>query len=84
MKPENVIVLMASVHAHMRMENLLEKEGIQFDTLVKPRQLGTDCGMALGIRYQDIKRVEQVADSRKAQIYGIFFKENNVWKSVKP
>jgi hypothetical protein len=80
---EKVIVLMATVHEHLRMENLLEKEGIQFDTLVKPRQLGTDCGMALGIQFKDVKRVEQIAGSRKAQIYGIYFNENNVWKNVK-
>ena len=79
-----VIVLMSSVHEHLVMENSLEKEGILYRTLVKPRQLGSDCGLVLGIKPEDLTKIKQIATSRKIQIYGVFIKEDDVWKNKEP
>ncbi len=79
---KEMIVLMNSVHEHLVMENSLEKEGISYRTLAKPRQLGTDCGVALGVSFEDIARIKQIAVSRKTKIYGIFVKEDDVWKTM--
>jgi hypothetical protein len=84
MTTNDVIVLMQSVHKHMQMETFLEQERISFTTRIKPRQLGTDCGMVLAIDLSDVFRVEQIAKRKNTQIFGIYIRYEGAWKPFKP
>ncbi len=80
----DVIVLMQTVHLHMLMESILEKEGISFQTRIKPRQLGTDCGMALEVDFDDIDRIKTIAERKNILIFGFFTRCNDNWKQYIP
>ena len=76
---EDVIVLMSTVHQHMQMEERLERLKIKYKTVVKPRQLGTDCGMALRVSMDDVEKVRLVSESNHCTIFGVFKKQNKDW-----
>lgn len=79
MSSREIIVLMSTVHQHMVIEDRLEKSGIGFKTVVKPRQLGSDCGMALNVKEENVPDVQAVAMKEHLGIFGIFFREKDVW-----
>lgn len=76
---EELIVLMSTVHQHLLMENRLERQGIDFKTVVKPRQLGTDCGMALSVKIDDVPQIQAIAARERAVVYGIFIRDGDTW-----
>jgi len=81
-EPEQVIVLMESVHQHMALEENLDRIGLPYRTVVKPRQLGSDCGMALRIDSRQLERLKTVSREAELSIHGIFYKEGMKWVPV--
>ena len=75
-----IIVLMSSVHETLKMEDALESRSIQFRSVVKPRSLGTDCGIALRIDAGDAGRVRDTAEESGCTIHGFYFEINKVWR----
>ncbi len=78
---EKVIVLMSSVHETLKMEDALESRSIKFRSVVKPRSLGTDCGIALRIDADDTGRVRAIAGELSCTVYGFFYEINKVWRT---
>jgi len=74
-----VIVLMSSVHETLQMEDWLEEADIRFRSVVKPRSLGTDCGIAIRINISAIPDVITGADKTGSTIHGIFRQQDNRW-----
>ncbi len=77
-----VLVLFDSVNETLKMEDLLESSNIEFRSVVKPRTLGTDCGVALKVDHSDIKNILHVADDNGCHVVGVFKKENNHWMKM--
>jgi len=75
-----VIVLMASVHEHMLMEEQLERKHIYYRTVVKPRQLGAECGMALRVYIPDVSKIRQICEASETTIFNVYSRQNGVWK----
>lgn len=83
MKPEKkVIIIMSSVHETLEMEDHLEARGISFRSVVKPRSLGTDCGIALKVARNDVDAVIQIANAAKRTLFGIFVEQDGCWQKL--
>ena len=74
-----VIVLMSTVHQHMTLEERLERFKIPFRTVVKPRQLGTDCGMAIRTSSGNIEAIRKISDANQLEIHGVFLQTKGIW-----
>ncbi|MBN1297136.1 DUF3343 domain-containing protein [bacterium] len=79
-RPEHVVLLMQSVHQHMVLEEILDRLKIRYRTVVKPRQLGSDCGMAMRIDTADLDRIRQICEHEKLLVFGVFFLVDNRWE----
>jgi len=77
---DTVIVLMRTVHENLKMEDKLEKSGIPFRTVAKPRQLGTECGVVLRIDRKYVSDVIECARILNCTIEGIYYQEVKTWK----
>lgn len=75
----DIIILMSTVHQHMTMEERMERFRIPYRTVVKPRQLGTDCGMALRTSSDNIPRVREIAQVNELEIHGIYIQTKGNW-----
>jgi hypothetical protein len=75
-----LLVLLDSVHETLKMEDRLEKAGIPFRSVIKPRYLGEDCGIALTFEEQFANRFYQLSKEAAVVIKGIYKQEGNEWK----
>lgn len=83
MTPEPfVIVLFATVHQTLKMESRLEKEGIPYRTIAKPRSISEECGVVLRISREDIGRVQSAASREECTIKGVYRQINHQWSRI--
>lgn len=80
-EPE-VIVVFPTTHLTLLAEKSLEKAGIAYRTILKPRKISSDCGLAIRID------PGAISDSRKAlagdgNVPARFFREvDGQWESI--
>jgi hypothetical protein len=70
------ILLFASIHDVMAAERALVRAGIWCDMAPTPRQLSSDCGMALRVRPADLGAAEEEVEKSKALCTGVFIRED--------
>ena len=80
----DVLVVMETVHQSLKMEDCLEKAGISFRVVAKPRNLGPDCGVALKVALDMVPDVQRLADSIHCGIKGVFQKREEEWIKYNP
>ena len=66
----SVVLFHSTAHA-IRAEAVLEQGGLQIKMIPTPRQLSSDCGMALRFERQDRARVVAILEEKKVPINGI-------------
>ncbi len=65
------IITFQSTHQVLKTEKILQKEGVDFDIIPVPKQISADCGMAIRIEMESIKRIERILEE-KAIVYKIY------------
>ena len=75
-----VLVLFNSVHESLKMEDLLESQKILYRTVIKPRDLGPDCGVAIALSDLDLMALKTLAARYSLKITGIHKKKNDTWE----
>ncbi len=73
--PSCVFVLF-SIHDVMKAETILKKEGILFDTVPVPKEISSDCGMALLVNVSEKEDVETCLGGYGIEIKGVFRKSD--------
>jgi hypothetical protein len=53
MDEQNLIVILQSIHHVLRAEKVLKKAGTSFDLIPVPREISSDCGMAVAVNLRD-------------------------------
>ncbi len=56
------IITFQSTHQVLKTEKLLHKEGVDFDIIPVPKQISSDCGMAIRIEMENKKRIESILE----------------------
>jgi len=77
-----VIILFESINETLKIEDALDGIGMEFRSVVKPRALGSDCGVAIRIDRDKIPNVSRISREQNCHIVGIFEKKDNQWINV--
>lgn len=75
-----LIIIFESVHETLKMEDLLETEDIAYQSIVKPRILGVDCGVAISFDKKDLDVIRKLAQTNHLVVKGVYHRENNTWE----
>ena len=67
----SVVLFRSTAHA-MRAEKVLERAGLRIKMIPTPRQLSSDCGIALRFDRTEAERVESTLRENKVPTNGIY------------
>jgi len=71
---EAIIFVLYSIHNVMKAEKTLKAGGIGFDTVPVPKEISSDCGMAILTASTETHRVKQVLLKSGIDIKGMYLK----------
>ncbi len=70
MKPYGIVIFETTSLA-MQAESVTEKAGIQVKLVPTPRELSSNCGIALRFNWEDSEKVREVLDEANVETAGI-------------
>lgn len=65
------VVLFHTISAAMRSEKVLKKAGISIKLIPTPRELSSDCGIAMRFHWTQAEHVKTALDTARVEIAGI-------------
>jgi hypothetical protein len=69
---ERCAAVLEAIHYVIKGEKILKGAGLKIDVIPVPREISSDCGMALEFSCQDRDRVEQLLMDEGVTIVGIY------------
>jgi hypothetical protein len=66
------VAIFHSIHDVMKAEKLLKSARIEREVVPVPREISSDCGMAVRFRCGDKGRVERALDAKGVDVSGFF------------
>lgn len=76
----NYILIFNSVHKVMKAEKILKSSGVSFKTIPVPRQLSSDCGLAIRVTGFILEKILQILLKEPPE--EIYLEENNLFRRV--
>jgi hypothetical protein len=70
------ILLLGSIHIVMRSEKLLKGEGIEVDLVPVPREVSSDCGVAIDVPLESRKTALALLEKGGISVLACFLKGN--------
>ncbi|MCX7702546.1 MAG: DUF3343 domain-containing protein [Planctomycetota bacterium] len=70
-KDEFCVLLFSSVHYVFRAEKALREAGIRVETITAPRELTSDCGVALLLKQTDSERALSLLKENKIPLVSV-------------
>jgi len=77
MKETICVIILLAIHYVLKAEQLLQEQGIHHDIILVPRQISSDCGMAIELSSEDVDRVEGLLVAARLEIVGIYQRDND-------
>jgi hypothetical protein len=68
------VFVLYSIHNVMKAEKILKSKRIAFDTIPVPKEISSDCGMAILAASPDKHRVRKVLGESRIDIKGIYLR----------
>ncbi|MBW2095427.1 MAG: DUF3343 domain-containing protein [Deltaproteobacteria bacterium] len=68
------VFVLYSIHNVMKAEKVLRSQGVLFDTIPVPREISSDCGMAILVASKDRHGVRKILGESGIDIKGIYLK----------
>ena len=69
---DRCVALFASIHYVIRAEKVLRESGIWCDLVPTPRELSSDCGMAMELRIADLEPARRLLEDPALSLQGIY------------
>jgi hypothetical protein len=66
------VVLFYTTSAVMRAEKVLEKANVNVKLIPTPRELSSDCGIALRFDWEQAESIEAILDEASVEIAGVY------------
>lgn len=76
MKDPSCVIILFSIHFVLKAEKLLLADKIPIDVIPVPRDISSDCGMAIEFSCDDVDRVQGVLAEGEITIARIYKREN--------
>jgi len=70
--PGRCAAVLETIHYVIKGEKILKEAGLAIDVIPVPREISSDCGMALEFSCQDRERVEQFLADEAVTVVGIY------------
>jgi len=70
------VLLLESIHQVMRAEKLLKAKGMKIDLIPVPREISSDCGMAIELPLEAEKEVLRVLEENRIPVREWYAKDN--------
>jgi hypothetical protein len=64
--------VLEAIHYVIKGEKILKRAGLKIDVIPVPREISSDCGMALEFSCKDRERVEQLLAAEGVTVVGIY------------
>jgi len=77
MKQPSCVIILFSIHFVLKAEKLLLTDNVIIDVIPVPRDISSDCGMAIEFSCKELERVQNVLTGGGISIARIFRRENN-------
>ena len=69
---DHCAAVVETIHYVIKGEKILKQVGLRIDVIPVPREISSDCGMALEFSCQDRHRVEQLLGEENITVVGIY------------
>ncbi len=76
------VFVLYSIHNVMKAEKILKQRGIAFDTIPVPKEISSDCGMALMVARHDRGSITRILEEHGLDIKGIYLKTEDGYKEM--
>ena len=77
-----MVAVFPTTHLTLRAEEAFEEEGLPIRTVMKPRRISSDCGLAISLAAADLARAEDVVRARGLGPVGFFRPDGAGWTLV--
>ena len=67
-----LVFVLYSIHNVMKAEKILRSQGVLFDTIPVPKEISSDCGMALLVACEDRQKVLEILRKNGIDSKGIY------------
>jgi hypothetical protein len=71
------VLLFESIHQVMRAEKFLKEKGFPINLIPVPRQISSDCGVAIELPWEDKERVQLQLEECRISILGIYSRDRD-------
>ena len=71
-----------TTHLTLSAEKTLEKAGIKHRTVMKPRRISSDCGLAIRIDEQSFETCLKAMEAERSQPVRFFREVNGQWECI--
>ncbi|MDF1535378.1 MAG: DUF3343 domain-containing protein [bacterium] len=82
MPDQDLVVVFPTAHLTLKAESLLEKAGVRHRTVMKPRRISSDCGLAIRIDPGDLQRIRKLLEESNTDPVGFFMESGGSWEPV--
>jgi len=76
------VFVLFSIHDVMKAEAMLKERGALFDTVPVPKEVSSDCGMALLVKMREKETVLRLLTDQGIKIKGIYRKRDTGYERI--
>ena len=81
-KNETAIVICQSIHDVIHAERVVKEHGMWCDLIPTPREVSSDCGMALEINLNRVEQLIQLQEAEQLRISAVFRRANSRFERI--
>jgi hypothetical protein len=78
----DLVIVFPTTHLTLKAETVLEQTGVKHRTVMKPRKISSDCGLAIRIDADDLQRIRELLEGNSLSPAGFFMETEGGWEPV--
>ncbi len=78
----NLVIVFPTTHLTLKAESVFEKAGVGHRTVMKPRKISSDCGLAIRIGNEDLHRSRELLQESSIETVGFFMESEQGWEKI--
>ncbi|UCF31446.1 MAG: DUF3343 domain-containing protein [bacterium] len=83
MKTGELLVVFPTTHLTLKAEQVLRGAGIAHRTILKPRKVSSDCGLAIRLQWEDLDRAAGILEEAKHLPATFYRSEEGQWSQIR-
>ncbi len=82
MSDQDLVIVFPTTHLTLKAETVLEQAGVKHRTVMKPRRISSDCGLAIRIDVDDQHHIRGLLEENSLNPAGFFMETGDGWEPV--